>query len=62
MTRRLRWNPKASDDSEKTAETETQTDPAEELKVIVSIKEGRAIVGVQQPIRTRTSRRSKTSI
>jgi len=36
-------------DSEETAEAETQTCAAEELKVIVSIKEGRATVGVQQP-------------
>ena len=32
-----------------TADAEAQTDAAEELKVVVSIKEGRATVGVQQP-------------
>ena len=36
-----------TDDSGEAAEA--QTDAAEELKIIVSIKEGRAIVGVQQP-------------
>ena len=38
-----------TDDSGKTVDADSQTDLAEELKVIVSIKEGRATVGVQQP-------------
>ncbi|MXX93390.1 MAG: hypothetical protein F4169_05270 [Gammaproteobacteria bacterium] len=37
------------DDSVKTADADAQSDATEELKVIVSIKEGRATVGVQQP-------------
>ena len=39
---------RGTDDPGKTAEAETQACAGEELKVIVSIKEGRATVGVQQ--------------
>lgn len=38
-----------SDDASETAGDEAQTDPADELKVVVSIKGRRATVGVQQP-------------
>lgn len=38
-----------TEDSGEPAESKEQTDAAKELKVIVSIKEGRATVGVQQP-------------
>ena len=44
--------PRASEGSDDAAETggdEAQTDAAEELKVVVSIKGRRATVGVQQP-------------
>ena len=37
------------DDSEKTAQAEAQTNAAEDLKVVVSIKATRATVGVQRP-------------
>ena len=40
----------SSDDAAETAGDEAQTDAAEELKVIVSIKGRRATVGVQQPL------------
>ena len=40
---------KGSDDAKEPADAEAQTDAAEELKVVVSIKGGRAIIGVQQP-------------
>ncbi len=41
--------PQGSDNAGDGADTETQTDASEELKVVVSIKRGRAVIGVQQP-------------
>ena len=38
----------AADDGDK-PDAEAQTDAANELKVVVSIKGGRAVIGVQQP-------------
>ncbi|MXY44703.1 MAG: hypothetical protein F4Y50_11735 [Dehalococcoidia bacterium] len=38
----------AADDGDK-PDTEAETDTADELKVVVSIKGGRAVIGVQQP-------------
>ena len=36
-------------DAEESADAEVETDAADELKVVVSIKGGRAVIGVQQP-------------
>ena len=36
-------------EAEEPADAEAQTDASEELKVVVSIKGGRAVIGVQQP-------------
>ena len=47
-------HPRGSDDAEE------QAGPPEDLKVVVSIKGGRATIGVQGPRRTRTSSRSMT--
>ena len=41
--------PQGSEDAGDGADAEGQTDAAEELKVVVSIKGGRAVIGVQQP-------------
>ncbi len=41
--------PKGSESAEKSAETEVEIGPAEELKVVVAIKGVRATIGVQQP-------------
>ncbi len=38
-----------SDDAGEPADAEAENDAAEELKVVVSIKGGRAVIGVQQP-------------
>ena len=38
-----------SDDAGDRGDTEAQTDASDELKVVVSIKGGRAVIGVQQP-------------
>ena len=42
-------DPQDSDDAGEPATAEAQTDAEEELKVVVSIKGGRATIGVQQP-------------
>ena len=42
-------DPQGSDDARKPAHAEAQTDAAAELKVVISIKGGRAVIGVQQP-------------
>ena len=41
--------PKGSEGPEESADTEAENRAAEELKVVVSIKGGRAVIGVQRP-------------
>ena len=41
--------PQVSEDTEEAADAEAEDAPSDELKVVVSIKGGRAVIGVQQP-------------